>query len=140
WVALGKSLDVLGELGRQVRRAELDDGDRGARDEQLVERRDVDRKMLHPVRVLEPAFRDAARHRHLTTLEREPRAVVSGPCLLALHALAGRLAFTRAAAAAEPLLLAGCAGCGVQIMERDRHGALFCSGPGAAGIWRRKAV
>ena len=58
-------------------------------------------------RVLEPALREAALHRHLTALEAEARAVVAGAGLLALDALARLLAGARAGAAAEALAVAG---------------------------------
>ena len=74
-------------------------------------------KDLHAVRVLEAALRNAARHRHLTTLELEARAVVTGASLLALDALTGRLASARAAAAAEALLGLGGPGVRVEIVQ-----------------------
>src|SRR5262249_9401109 len=92
--------------------------------EHALERGDVDRERLDAVRVLEAALRDAARHRHLAALEREARAVVTGAGLLALHALAGGLARTRAAAAPEALLRLRGAGIRVEIVQRDRHGKL----------------
>src|SRR6185369_1769358 len=83
--------DHAGPLqGRQV-----DD----ARREALLERADVDREQLRPERVLEPLLGEAALHRHLTALEAEARAVVTGAGLLALDALARLLAGARARAA-----------------------------------------
>ena len=94
--------------------------------------RHVDRERLDAVRVLEAALRNAARHRHLTTFEREARAVVTGAGLLALDALTGRLARTRAATAAEPLLGLGGARVRVEVVQRDRHGTFSRR----RGIWR----
>src|SRR5690606_10875991 len=54
-------------------------------------------------------------------LEREPRAVVTGAGLLALDALAGRLARARATTATQTLL--GLRGSSVrgELVQRDRH-------------------
>ena len=104
-LALAEDLDVLDELrargpcARSASRSTV-----APASNILLERRDVDRERLDAVRVLEAALRDPARHRHLTTLEREARAVVTRASLLALDALTGRLARARAATAAEPLL------------------------------------
>src|SRR5262249_15469705 len=103
--------------------------DRRAGVEDLAERRDVDRERVHPVRVLEPALRDTARHRHLAAFEGEPSAVVAGASLLALDALTRRFAGARAATAAEPLLGPVRAFVRVEVVQRDRH-VRFRSAPG----------
>jgi len=121
-LALAEDLDVLDELGHEALRAQRREIDRGAGVEDRLERRDVDRERLDAVRILEATLRDPARHRHLSTLEREARAVVTGAGLLALHALTGGLARTRAATAAEPLLGLRGARIRVEIVQRDRHG------------------
>src|SRR5262245_40176548 len=123
-LALAENLDVLGELANQTLGAQRVEIDRRAGVEFLVEGGDVDRHgdgHALAIRVLEPALGDAPRHRHLATLERVPRPVVTRAGLLALHALTGRLALARAATAAETLLLPGGAGVGVEIVQRDRH-------------------
>src|SRR5262245_26313450 len=67
-LALAEDLDRVGELGHEALRAQRFDVYRRARSEHLVERRDVDRERFDAVRVLEATLRNAARHRHLTTL------------------------------------------------------------------------
>jgi len=135
-LAVAENLDRVDQLRNETEAAEHADVDRRARLEQGLEGGHVDRERLDAVHVLEPALRNAARHGHLTTLERVARAVVAGAGLLALDALTGRLALTRAATTAEPLLLLGRAGVRVEIVERNRvvrHGELSRT---RRGIWR----
>src|SRR6185312_7592786 len=73
------------------------------------------------VRVLETTLRNAARHRHLTALEREACAVVTGPRFLALDALTGRLASARATTATKTLLGLRGSCIRLEIVQRDRH-------------------
>ena len=106
-LAFAEDLDVSTSLGTMpFVRSDLE-VDRRAGIEHLLEQRDVDRERFDAVRVLEAALRNTARHRHLTTLEREARAVVTRAGLLALDALTGRLASTRAATATKALLHLG---------------------------------
>src|ERR1041384_6169904 len=98
-LALAEDLDVLDELGDQALGAQRVEIDGRAGIEHALERRDVDRERLDAERVLEPTLGDPARHRHLTALEPQPRAVVARASLLALDALAGGLAGARAATA-----------------------------------------
>src|ERR1051325_2046738 len=121
-LALAEDLDVLDELGDQALGAQRVEFDGRAGIEHALERRDVDRERLDAERVLEPALGDPARHRHLTALEPQPRAVVARASLLALDALAGGLAGARAATATEALLRLGGAGVGMEVVQRNGHG------------------
>ena len=77
--------------------------------EAFIDGPDVDGERLFPEGIFEALLGETALHGHLTALEAETRAVVTGTRLLPLDALAGLLAGPRSGAAADALAIAGSA-------------------------------
>lgn len=119
-LAVAEDLDLRLLVVREARLRERLDRDLGAGFELLLEVRNIDGESLSIERgIVETALGQAANQRHLTTFEQQ-LMLMAFTGLLALLALARRLAHARAAAATDALpALAGARGVSKRIEFHD---------------------